>query len=265
MRDLLFFDAGDPQIAASDPDPVKRARAHARTDLPKRFYQAATMDVRPEGFVILLDGRLVRTPAKRVLAFPSGSLALRSALEWGAQVAVIDPARMPLTRLANSILDGVAQNRDAVVAETAKYAGTDLVCYRADGPERLVIRQSEAWDRVLDLVEERFGARFLVAEGIIAIEQDADALARVHSHLAALDPWRLGATHVVTTLTGSVLLAVLLETGVLDADATWAAALVDEDWNAERWGLDEEAAEKRARRRAEFDTAVAVLGVTPTA
>jgi chaperone required for assembly of F1-ATPase len=259
MRDLLFFEAGDPQIEASDPDPVKRARAHARTDLPKRFYKSATMDVRPDGFVILLDGRLVKTPGKRVLAFPSGSLALQAAREWDAQEAVIDPGRMPLTRLANSILDGVTQNHEAVIAEAANYAATDLVCYRAQGPERLVTRQSDVWDRVLDLIEDRLGARFLVAEGIIAIDQDVEALARVHAHLATLDAWRLGATHVVTTLTGSVLLAILLETGTLDADAAWAAAMVDEDWNAELWGLDAEAAEKRARRRLEFDTAARVL------
>jgi len=136
MRDLLFFEAGDPQIEASDPDPVKRARAHARTDLPKRFYKAATLGVRPEGYVILLDGRMVKTPAKHALAFPSGSLAWRAVEEWAAQETVIDPARMPLTRLANSIIDGVAYNRDAVIAEAANYAGTDLVCYRADGPDR---------------------------------------------------------------------------------------------------------------------------------
>lgn len=261
MRDLFFFDAGDAQVEASDPDPVKRARAHARTDLPKRFYQAVTTDERPEGHVVLLDGRPVRTPAKGLLAFPDAALVARAAAEWAAQEAVLDPSRMPLTRLANSILDGVARHRDMVIAETAKYAGTDLVCYRAEGPERLAQRQAEAWDRVLDLIEEGLGARFLVAEGILAIDQDPEAIARVTTHLATLDTWRLGATHVVTTLTGSALLAILLGTGALSPDETWHAAMVDEDWNAEQWGLDAETAEKRARRRLEFDTAVAVLGL----
>src|SRR5215475_13123923 len=151
-----------------------------------------------------------------------------------AQRDVIDPAKMPLTRLANSIIDGVADAPSAVAAEVNRYLACDLVFYRAPGPAGLVAWQAEAWDPVLAWVRETLGARFVLAEGIAFVAQPKDALAAASSAIPA-DPWRLGAMHAITTLPGSALIAIALSRGALSVDAAWAAAHVDEDWNMKFW------------------------------
>lgn len=267
MRDLLSYDPKETRDVEPGPrpdradDPVARARAHARTDLPKRFYTAVTTDpVDPSaggGWRILLDGRPVRTPAKRLLALPTGALAAAVAAEWEAQGPAIDPRTMPHTRLANAVVDGVADRANEVRADALEYAESDLVCYRATTPDRLVDRQAAFWDPVLDWAEEVHGARFLVAEGVVHVRQDPEAVAAVGRAIAGLDVWRLGAVHSLTTLTGSVLIALAILEGRLEPDAAWSAAMVDEDWNMELWGRDEEAVLRLEARRMEFDAAVA--------
>jgi chaperone required for assembly of F1-ATPase len=239
-------------------DPVQAARRAVRPHLRRRFYQRAEVEDADGEFRIVLDGRPVKTPARRTLAAPTRALAQALAAEWDAQRDVIDPAKMPLTRLANTIIDGVTDAPSAVADEVKRYLACDLVFYRAPGPAGLVAWQAEAWDPVLAWVRETLGARFVLAEGIAFVAQPAQSLAAASSAIPT-DPWRLGAMHAVTTLTGSALIAIALARGALSVDAAWAAAHVDEDWNMKFWGRDALALERRAARFSEMQAAATVL------
>ena len=232
----------------------------------KRFYKTVSVAAAPgdpgqEEHRILLDGRPMRTPAKRVLAVPSRALAEAIAAEWEAQRDHIDPASMPLTRLVNSTIDGVRGREAEVRAEVAKYAASDLVCYRATEPEGLVRRQAELWDPVLAWSREGLGADFRVAEGLMPAAQPEAAREAVARELATRDAFALTALHVMTTLTGSALLALAHAKGRLTAEAAWAAAHVDEDWQIAKWGEDAEAAARRQRRWAEMQAASRLLAL----
>lgn len=227
--------------------------------LPKRFYKAAGVVETDDGFALALDGRIAKTPARAPLAFPTRALAEAVAAEWEAQAEVVDPVAMPLTRLANSAIDGVAKERDAVAAEIVKYAGSDLVCYRAEGPERLVARQSALWDPVLAFARDDLGARFVLAEGVMFVEQHAGALVAVEHAVPREDPFVLAALNVITTLSGSALIALGLYRGRLTPDQAWAAADLDEAWSAELWGSDAEADVRRAARRQEMAAAAEMV------
>ena len=239
-------------------DPVQAARRAVRPHLRRRFYQRAEVEDADGEFRIVLDGRPVKTPARRTLAAPTRALAQALAAEWDAQRDVIDPAKMPLTRLANTIIDGVTDAPSAVADEVKRYLACDLVFYRAPGPAGLVAWQAEAWDPVLAWVRETLGARFVLAEGIAFVTQPAQSLAAASSAIPT-DPWRLGAMHAITTLTGSALIAIALARGALSVDAAWAAAHVDEDWNMKFWGRDALALERRAARFSEMQAAAVVL------
>lgn len=241
-------------------DPMEAARRNMRASLRKRFYQRVDVEDNANGFSILLDGRAVRTPARNVLAAPAGALAEAIAKEWDEQKELIDPMLMPLTRLANSIIDGVATERAKVTAEIEKYLGSDLLCYRAEAPPGLVARQAQAWDPLLAWARAALGARFVLVEGVNFVRQPQTALAAA-TIAVPVDPWRLGALHVVTTLTGSALIALALAQGALSLDEAWAAAHVDEDWNMEFWGRDELALQRREFRFKEIQAAAAVLVV----
>jgi len=230
--------------------------------LRRRFYTAAGVVEGPSGFEIALDGRPIRTPARHLLAFPDRGLADAAAAEWDAQQEFIEPACMPLTRLANTIIDGVAAAPDAVAAEVAKYFGSDLLFYRAAGPERLVARQQQLWDPVLKWAQTALGAHFVTGTGVMPLLQPEQALAAARAAIPH-EPWRLGAVHAVTTLTGSALLALALAHGAVGCEAAWAAAHVDEDWNMELWGRDELALERRRLRWAEMEAAASVLALLP--
>ncbi|HZP78322.1 MAG TPA: ATP12 family protein [Pseudolabrys sp.] len=253
MRDI--FD----NIFENEPlDPVEAARRNMRPNLRKRFYKEASAGEADDSFPVLLDGRPVRTPARRALAAPSRALAQAIADEWNAQQEVVDPARMPLTRLANAIIDAVADKSDAVNAEIGKYLASDLLFYRAEGPEGLLAAQAQHWDPVLTWAHEALGAHFVLAQGVVHVAQPQAALAAA---IAAIprDPWRLGALSTVTSLTGSALLALALAADQLSVDAAWAAAHVDEDWQMAQWGRDTLALERRAFRFAEMQAAATVL------
>jgi len=255
MRDLM----SDLEAGGDPPgDPMARAQAAQRPPRPKRFYAAAAVGEADGGFSVLLDGRPVRTPARGLLKAPTRPLAEALVAEWAAQGQEIDPFTMPLTRLVNVALDRVAPEAQAVADEVASYAGTDLLFYRADGPDALIARQAQHWDPVLDWMHDTHGARFFLSEGIRHVAQPAEALERVRA-LVPMDPLPLSAVHLMTTLTGSALLALAVAHGRLDADAAWAAAHVDEDWNRDQWGEDEIAAARRAARRIDMDAAVALL------
>jgi chaperone required for assembly of F1-ATPase len=253
MRDIF------EDIFQSQPlDPNEAARRSMRPQLRQRFYQAASVEEQPAGHAVLLDGRPVRTPARRILCAPTQPLAQALADEWEAQREVIDPAAMPLTRLANSIIDGVVDASAPVQAEIAKFLGSDLVCYRAGSPDGLVERQARHWDPLIAWARDALGARFVLAEGVIFVAQPADAVAAAARAIPA-EPWRLGAVSAITSLTGSALIALAMAQGHLSAEDAWAAAHVDEDWNMQQWGRDEQALERRAAREAELRTAARVL------
>jgi len=230
--------------------------ALGRPALPKRFYTTAEAVEREGLWAIALDGKTTRTPGRAPLAFADRALAEEVAAEWAAQGATIDPATMPLTRLANAAIDGVAGEREAVAAEIVKYAGSDLVCYRADAPDRLVARQSAHWDPVLAFARDELGARFVLAEGVMYVEQSGEALEAVDRAVPRDDVFVLAGLSVITTLTGSALIALAVRRGRLSVDDAWAAAHVDEDWNVELWGSDAEALARRAARRRDMDAAV---------
>ena len=250
MRDLL------EELMKQQPvDPVEAARRNLRP-LRKRFYESASIG---EGNTLLLDGKPVKTPARRALAAPDAAIAQRIVEEWSAQGEHIDPATMPLTRLANAIIDGVADVPDKMVAEIEKYLGSDLLFYRADAPEGLIARQAELWDPFVHWARDRLGARFVLAQGVVHRAQPRDAIAAAAKAIPR-EPWPLGAAAAITTLTVSALIALTLVHDAARADDGWAAAHVDEDWNMAAWGRDEDALNRRASRRAEFDAAVLVLG-----
>jgi chaperone required for assembly of F1-ATPase len=242
------------------PDPVAAAQKAMRNALPTRFYESAAVLQRDGLFHVALDGRTARTPARNPLAISSRPVADALAAEWQAQTGTIDPARMPLTRLVNSALDGVADQHEAVRAEIVRYAGSDALCYRAAEPHELVERQDAVWNPILRNAEAALGARFMLAQGVMFASQPATTLDAVMSRVAAIPaPLALAGAHNVMTLTGSTILMLALADGRLSEDETWTAAHCDEDYQIEIWGQDEEAAERRAIRRAEFDAAALLL------
>jgi len=242
------------------PDPVAAAQQAMRNPLPKRFYEKADVLERNGLFHVALDGRTARTPARKPLAVTSRPVADALAVEWDAQSEQIDPARMPLTRLVNSALDGVADQHEAVRAEIVRYAGSDALCYRAGEPEALVERQDQVWNPLIAGLEERIGGRFVMAQGVIFAEQPQTVLDAVAKRVATISaPVALAGAHNVMTLTGSTIVMLALAEGLIDAEIAWAAAHLDEDYQIEIWGQDEEAAERRVLRRKEYDAAVLLL------
>jgi chaperone required for assembly of F1-ATPase len=241
------------------PDPMRVTRKAARTSLPKRFYENAEIAEREGGFVLALDGRPARTPAKALVKVATRRLAEAIVEEWNNQRDTIDPATMPITRIVNSAIDGVSREASAVAADIVRYAGSDLLSYRAGEPEGLAQRQHEAWDPILAWAGTDLGAALAVGTGVIFVPQHAGALDAVARAVAPLDPVRLAALHVVTTLTGSAVLALAVARGRLEPEAAWAAAHIDEDYQAELWGADEEAQERRAARWREMEAASRIL------
>lgn len=223
--------------------------------LLKRFYTDVSVLEAEDGFAVALDGRVAKTPAKARLCFPTQALAEAVATEWTAQGQTIDPATMPLTRLANAAIDGVSREREAVAAEIVKYAGSDLVCYRAEGPERLVARQAALWDPILAFARDGLGARFMLAEGVMFVEQPASSLEAVAAAAPLDDVFALAGLSVLTTISGSALIAIAVRTGAMSLEDAWAAADLDEAWSAEVWGADSEAEARRAARRRDFEAA----------
>jgi len=243
---------------SSSENAVEAVRRALRPLLRRRFYSQAGTAPAGEGFAVRLDGKPVRTPAARILAAPTLALAEAIAAEWDAQRDVIDSAKMPLTRLANVIIDGVSDRPEPVAAEIRKYLATDLVCYRAAAPQGLVERQARHWHPIVAWASDALDAHFSLREGVIHVVQPEAALAAAGAAIPG-DSWLLGAVHTVTTLTGSALIALALSRGRLTAEEAWQAAHVDEDWNMAQWGRDEIALDRRAFRFAEYQAAVRVL------
>jgi len=248
------------QVETGGRDPVAAARSSLRTELPKRFYDTVAVRQFASGFGILLDGKPVRTPGGNALALPSEAAATLVAEEWRAVAERIDPGLMPLTRLANTAIDGVANDTQAVIEDILKFCASDMICYRAAGPEGLVGAQNVHWDPVLDWLREDFGASFVMTEGINHVVQPKPAMAAFGARLRPYaSPFAVTCLHAMTTLTGSAMLALAVAEAKLDTGAAWAAAHVDEDWNIRLWGADVEATERRNRRWREMEAAARLL------
>jgi chaperone required for assembly of F1-ATPase len=252
MRELFEDAAGQSPL-----DPQEAVRRQTRAPLRKRFYTDVGVAEADGGFAVTLDGRPIKTPTGKAVTAPMHAIAGMIAAEWRAQGESIDPLTMPLTRFANSVAE-VAERVDAVADDVAKYLGSDLLFYRAGHPEALVAREAAYWDPVLAWAANALGAHFILSEGIVHVTQPEQAIKAARAVFPA-DPWSVAALHVVTTLTCSALLALALVRGALDSDEVWAAAHVDDDWNVEKWGVDEEVAARRAARFIDFRAAVTIL------
>ena len=246
-------------------DPVAMARRDLRRAVPARFYKQAAVEPLDDSFVLTLDGKPAHTPARKRLAVPTRAAAEALAVEWNGQGEQIDPAAMPLTRLVNSAIDGVASRIAETRAEVLTYAASDLVCYRAGEPEALVQAQAAAWDPILAFARDTLGARFICAQGVMFATQPEPARTAFAAGLDRLvgadqrAPFRLAALDVMTTLAGSALIAVAVAQGEVAPAMAWAAAHVDEDYQMRLWGQDVEALARRDRRWLDFAAASRLL------
>jgi chaperone required for assembly of F1-ATPase len=248
----------DEIAGRSDANPMEAARRSARAVQRKRFYASAGVGEADGGYTVTLDGKPIKTPSGRVVVVPTRALAEMIAAEWNAQGEFIEPLTMPLTRFANSVVQGVTDNVSDVTEDVAKYFGSDLLFYRAGHPEGLVAREAAHWDPILSWARDALGAHFILAEGVMHVSQPESAIAAARRALP-VDPWLIAALHVITSMTGSALLALALFNDVINSDQAWAAAHVDEDWNAEKWGADEEVAARRAAKLVDFNAIAAAL------
>ena len=244
MGDIL----GDRDEAVPD-RPTRVSEPSRESQLPKRFYKQAGVADEDGQFAVVLDNRQVRTPGKASLAVPSEIIAQSIADEWHAQGERIDPMTMPLTRLVNTAIDGVANEMQGVKEDIIRYAGTDLLCYRVETPDGLVARQIEHWDPLLEWAQTTLGTRFVLAGGVMHVVQPVESIAAFSTHVGLIDePLVLASAHVVTSLTGSAILAMAVVKGELGAEEAWQIAHLDEVWNEEQWGEDAEATERRSKR-----------------
>lgn len=219
---------------------------------PKRFWKSATVVAVDGGHTVHLDGRPVKTPSKAGLIVPTAAMAAAMAAEWDAQVELVDPRTMPVTRSANSAIDKVRVQHADVVAMLAEYGDSDLLCYRAADPEGLIRRQAEGWDPVLEWAAEALGVRLRVAQGVMHVKQDPVALKRLHDELAAFDEFALTAAHDLISLSGSLVLALAVTRNVLPPEDAWTLSRIDEHWQIEQWGADEDANADEMIKRAAF-------------
>ncbi|MEG3180861.1 ATP12 family chaperone protein [Sphingomonas sp. LT1P40] len=225
----------------------------------KRFWKDVATVPATGGHDIHLDGKPVRTPGRAPLTLPSPTLAEAVADEWRTVAETIDPRAMPLTGLANAAIDRIAPDPQTFAAGLAQYAGTDLLCYRADHPLELRLRQDAAWDPLLTWASTRYGAPLNIATGIVHVAQPPESLAALGNAIAARTPLELAALSPVVTITGSLIAALALLERAATADDIWSAVNLDEDWQVEHWGEDDLARQARAARRADFDAAVRLL------
>jgi chaperone required for assembly of F1-ATPase len=226
----------------------------------KRFYQKAEIMPAAGGYGVELDGRPIKTPAKQSLTVPSAVLATAIAEEWEAQQGDIRPAGMPLTRLASTAIDRVMPQREAIVQQIADYAGTDLVCYRAVRPPELVTRQQAVWQPLVDWAVLRYDAPLAVTAGVIPKSQPAASLRAFAAAVAAQDDFTLAALHLATGACGSLIIALALLEARLDSAEAFAASQLDESFQIEAWGEDEE--QTRRRRGLAGDIAAAAQFVS---
>src|SRR6185437_3154108 len=226
----------------------------------KRFYKDVSVEERPEGFRFLLDGKPVQTPARQALVLPTRPLAEALAEEWRAQDEEMNPLSMPLTRLVNTVVDGVRAHRDETVAAILRFGENDLLSYRAEAPAELARRQSQ-WDAHLAWLERRYGARLAVTQGIGHVEQPSGTLAALKRAIAAQDEYALAALHVLSSITGSFVLGLVVLECVLAPSLAFALSRLDEAYQAEQWGRDRESEERAAGLAREMELAARLVAL----
>ncbi|MBJ3764468.1 ATPase [Maribius pontilimi] len=227
----------------------------------RRFWKVAGVRQDAAGFGITLDDKPLRTPAKSALVVPTRALADAIATEWNAQGDHVEPGAMPVTRSANSAIDKVAPQTDAVIAMLAEYGGTDLLSYRADRPQALIDAQARAWDPMLDWAEAEYGARLVTTSGVMPVAQDPDALGKLERPMHGMSPFELAGLHDLIALSGSLVLGLAVVEGGYAPDTIWSKSRVDEEWQAQEWGEDEEAGEMAERKRQDFLFAHTFVGL----
>jgi chaperone required for assembly of F1-ATPase len=227
----------------------------------KRFYTNVTVEPLEEGFGIALDSRPVRTPGRARLAVPPEALARAMAAEWEAQGEKIDPRSMPLTGLANAAIDRIAPDHESFAKGLAQYGQSDLLCYRAEGPAPLVRREADHWDPILAWARRRYDVDFHIVTGIVHRAQPEASTSRLAQAVLARSAFELAGLSPLVTVSGSLLIALALAEEAIGVDQAWTAATVDESWQAEMWGEDEEAVKALAARRADFDSGALFLSL----
>jgi chaperone required for assembly of F1-ATPase len=226
---------------------------------PKRFWKEATVVDAEGGFTVLLDGRAVKTPAKAPLVVPTRAMAEAIAAEWQAQEKEVDPRTMPVTRSANAAIDKVTPQKAEVCQMLADYGGHDLLCYRAIGPQELVQRQAAAWDPILSWCDQQFAAPLASGQGVMHVEQPAQSLAKLGDEIERLDSFEVAALHDLVTISGSLVLALAVLHRHLSSQAAWALSRIDEEFQIEQWGHDEEAAAAALAKEQAFLNAALIL------
>lgn len=228
----------------------------------KRFWKQVSVEASGEGYAVALDARRIVTPDQQPLLVPTEGFALAIADEWERIEGEIRPDDLPFTRAANSAINRVAAAHDAVVDALAEYGETDLLCYRATDPAELILRQAERWDPWLGWARDTFDAPLIAVSGVVHHPQPPQSIGKLREAVADHDPFALTALHELVTLSGSLILGLAVSRGNLDGAQAWALSRIDEDWQTEQWGVDAEAQEQAARKRAHFlraETLVALL------
>ena len=218
----------------------------------KRFWKCAQVAAGDSGWSIALDGRGVRTPMRAELLVPGEALAQAIAEEWNGQGEEVDPASMPMTGFANATIDRVLPAIGDFRGQIAAYAESDLLCYRAEGPDALVARQAEAWDPLLDWAAGKLECGFVVTQGIIPVDQPARVLAGLRDAIERIDPWLLAGAATLVQISGTLVGTLAHLERIISADALFDATSLDEAWQTEQWGEDAEERDRQARRRADF-------------
>ncbi|MEM9332245.1 MAG: ATP12 family protein [Pseudomonadota bacterium] len=259
MRDILENAEGAEERGETGPG--KANREYDKKQFPKRFYKTVSVKEQEEGgFALLLDEKPLQSPGKNRLLAPTLNSAELLAEEWRKIETEINPMSMPMTRLANTAIDGVSQETQAVMEDITRYASSDLLLYRADTPEGLIENQMKHWDPLLDWAAEAFDAQFETGTGIIHVPQSKDTLTKFGMRLQRFQSaYALTCIHTLTSLSGSAIIALALAEQHIDAETGWKAAHVDEDWNISLWGEDFEAAERRRLRWLDFEAANRLL------
>jgi chaperone required for assembly of F1-ATPase len=247
-------------MSKKDPpvEPVRRAARDAPV-MRKRFYKAVSVATLEGGYQVHLDGRALKTPRKLPMLLGQKLLAAAIAAEWDAQGTDILPASMQLTTLVFTALDAVAGQHGAVADEIARYATSDLLCYRAQDPEELVQRQSAGWEPLVVWAEQTLAVKFKRTSGLMPVAQEPAIAAAVTTRLSAAPPIELAAMHVLTTMMGSTILALAVRERRLTLDEAWALAHIDETWQIEKWGTDAEAQTRHAIRLSTARAAAAAM------
>jgi len=255
MRSFL-----DDIESGSVKDPMRVASQSMKPVLRRRFYKKVSLLTADNGCTITLDDKPVKTPGGNLLIVSGERIGKLIVEEWQGQEEFIEPLSMPITRLVNAAIDGVSVGSEAVKEDIVRFAGSDLLCYRAENPVELVERQASNWDPLLVWVNTCLDAGFLVQRGIVHIDQPPATIAAFSAHVKMIDdPARLAALHSITALCGSAIIAIAIYNRQISANDAWKAAHVDEDWQVSQWGEDEESSAFRSARRVEFDAAINLL------